>query len=491
MLKSNLFIKVLCAVLVLVMALSLCACGGGGTGDQGSSAEGKVTITVGYTADYEGTYKKLIEAFNKEHPEINVVSEVIPGSMKGQITQMTTLAAGNRLPDVCVGSEQFGYILQQGWAYPLDNLIAADPDADSIMKQALTNFSYGGHVYALPYQIQFNALVVNTDLLDSLNMDAPEYDWTVSEFVSMAKAATTTETSGINYVYNSANPTWGLDNKLMSALLPEGYHQYGYSFDTHTIDLTAGDAWVKSNTILQDLRNTYGLVSDELKYTAGGISDYNKKFGEGADALLSGKVLFGNHSTWDYVIPMNGNFAFDMYPVPTGDGLEERIQTHFDFAYMTTNVTEENRQAAYEFLKFITYGEGCLIRVADNIEQYNNRPAAFKIYIPASADPNVLAAFDEMPVAEGIKYMYRTIVERPETIQIADCDKLIPNFWNDIEQFRESATESVQSGMDPAALVTDFQTKTANAMEATWNYFESCMKKNIQSFYETHPWEQQ
>lgn len=494
--KQSLFKRVLAGLLALGTAASLCACGGSGdpagTDDsQGGSADGKVTITVGYTADYEEVYKKLIAAFNEQYPDINVVSEVIPGSMKGQITKMTTLAAGDKLPDVCVGSEQFGYILQQGWAYPLDNLIAEDPDADAIIDQALQNFSYGDHVYGLPYQIQFNSLVVNMDLLETLNMDAPEYDWTVSQFVSMAKAATTTEYSGINYVYNADNPTWGLDNKLMSALLPEGYEQYGYSFETHNIDLTAGNAWVESNNIMLDLRNTYGLVADELKATSGGTTDYNKKFGEGADALLSGKVLFGNHSTWDYVVPMSGDFDFDMYPVPTGDGLDERIQAHFDFAYMTTNVTEENRDAAYAFLKFITYGDGCKIRLKANVDQYENNPNAFKIYIPASADPEVIAAFEETPYADGIKYMYKTIIERPETIQVADCDKLIPNFWSDIEQFRETATESVKEGTDPAALVTDFQDKASGAMAATWEYFESCMEKNIKDFYEQHPWEQQ
>lgn len=485
--KKNVLKKLLTFILTAVMMLSLCACGGGG---EQADGEGKVTITVGYTADYEATYKKLIAAFNEKYPDIKVVSEIIPGSMKGQITQMTTLAAADRLPDVCVGSEQFGYILQQGWAYPLDNLIEADPDKNAIMEQALKNFSYDGHVYGLPYQIQFNTIVVNMELLGTLNLDVPEYDWKISEFVDMAKAATTTEYSGINYVYNSANPTWGLDNKLMGALIPAGHEQYGYSFDTHNIDLTINNAWVESNNLLLELRNTPGLVADEMKYTAGGTSDYNKKFGEGADALLSGKVLFGNHSSWEYNIPDGGNFEFDMYPVPTADALDERIQTHFDFAYMTSKVTEENRDAAYTFLKFITYGEGCMIRLEESLRILEEKPTTFKIYIPASAGDAVVEAFNDAPLPDGIKYMYNTIIERPETIQVADCDKLIPNFWSDIEQFRQSATDNVKNGVDPAALVNDFQSKASSAMEATWNYFVTCMERNVTKFYQDHPWEQ-
>ena len=100
-----------------------------------------------------------------------------------------------------------------------------------------------------------------------------------------------------------------------------------------------------------------------------------------------------------------------------------------------------------------------------------------------------MEAFNDAPLPDGIKYMYNTIIERPETIHVADCDKLIPNFWSDIEQFRQSATDSVKNGIDPAALVNDFQSKTNAAMEATWNYFVSCMDKNVTKFYQDHPWE--
>ena len=497
----NCFKKVLALALALAMALSLCAClqrtggsssttpSGGGAAQDGSVS---ATITVGYTADFAELYDLLIAGFNELYPNITVIRQEIPGTMLGQIDEMMSLAASNKMPDVCVGSEHFGTILQEGWAYPLDNLIAEDPDKEYIMDQALTNFSYGGHVYALPYQIQFHSIAVNLDLIEELNMDAPEYDWTISEFVDMAKKATTTETSGINYIYNAAHPTWGLDNKLMSAMVPEGYHQYGYSFETHTIDLTAGDAWVKANELIQELKSVYALVSDDLKYTGGEVSEYERRFGEGADALLSGRVLFGNHSSWETRVLENASYAYDFYPVPTMDGLPEKIQTHFDFAYMTTKVTEENRDAAYAFLKYITYSkEGNMIKLQERKAAYEEDPKTWDSFVPASCYPEIMEYFEnEFPVTDGIKYMYKTIIERPETIHIADCDKLIPNYWNDIVQFREAATASVQAGQDPSSLVNDFQSKAGSAMEVTWNYFSSCMDENIEEFYATHPWEE-
>ena len=447
------------------------------------------TITVGYTSEQEEMYQKLIAKFNEMYPDVEVIPQSIPGTMYGQITKMTALAAADNLPDICIGSEQFGYIMQQGWAYPIENLLNEDEDCEYVLQSGLERFSYNGHIFALPYRVHFNTIAVNEDLLNTLNMDKPDYDWTLDEFISMAKKATTNEYSGINYVYNGTNPTWGLDNKLMGALLPDGYEQFGYSFDTHNIDLTVNNAWVESNNILNELSSVPGLISDNLKASSSGsMNDYEKKFGKDADALVSGKVLFGNHSTWEYATFAKSNFKFDFYPVPTAEGIPQRIQMHVDFCYMTTKVTEENRQAAWEFLKFISFRkEGCLIRLEDmqNVSGTKN----LEVYVPASADPEVLAAFDESVYVDGIKYMYHQVVEHPEQTLVADCDKVVPNFWSDITQYRDTAVTSVQEGTDPSALVTDLQTKASEAIANSWQYFCTSMDKNLETFYASHPWE--
>jgi len=493
--NNNQVIKVFSMALVATMLLA--GCGKSNTTSSGNNGDNasdmKATITVGYTADYKSEFTQIIAAFNEKYPDIEVIPQEIAGTGKGQITKMNALAATGKLPDVCTGSEELGYIVQQGWAYPLDNLLENDPDRDYVLEMGLDNFTYGDHIYALPHKLQFATLVVNTDLLEQLNMDIPEYDWTLEEMISLAKKATTAQYSGINYIYNAKNPTWGFDTKLMSGLLPEGYGMFGYDFENRTIDITANDAWVKSNNILKDLFSTPGLIADELRKTSNnGISEYEKKFGSDSDALVAGKVLIGNSSTWEYNGYAEVGFNYDFYPFPTTETLDSTIQTHVDFAYMTTNCTEDNYQAAYEFLKFFTYSkEGALIQLNEAVKKYNENMGGFQIFIPASEDPEVLEAFDKTPYAEGIKYMLRTVVENPECAHIADTDKLVPNFWNDVQQYKETATENVQNGADPTALVADLQNKMSAAVDSTWAFFESSLEKNMKEFYETHPYEKQ
>lgn len=502
--NKNYFVRSIALTAAMTMLLAGC---GGNTGNpsaegtesgaktSGETVQGDVSgsISVGYTSDYKTQYELLFKAFNEKYPNVEITPVEISGSGLGQITKMNAFAASGNLPDVCTGSEELGYIVQQGWAYPLDNLVANDPDKDYILEAGIKNFTYDGHLYALPQKLQFSSIYINEDLLNTLNMDKPGYDWTVEEFLDMAKKATTDEYSGINYVYNDSNPTWGLDTKLMGALLPKGYEQYGYSFETHNVDLTANNAWVESNKIIQDMLSVKGLVADSLwDSSSNGMSDYEKKFGKDSDALVSGKVLFGNHSTWEHATFAQSGFNFDCYPVPTAEGLEQNIQTHIDFAYMTTNCTEDNYQAAYEFLKFMTYSEeGCKIFMDESFKDLESNPAAFQPYIPASANPVVLDYFEQSKIADGIKYMYRSIVENPDLVQVADCDKLIPNYWSDIKQYRDSVTESIRNGADPSALVNDLQSKINTALTGTWEYFEESLQKNLEDFYASHPWEKQ
>ena len=56
-------------------------------------------------------------------------------------------------------------------------------------------------LYALPHQAQFEEMVVNLDVLDALNLDMPELDWTLEDFEKYLKAATNSKYSGIEKLF--------------------------------------------------------------------------------------------------------------------------------------------------------------------------------------------------------------------------------------------------------------------------------------------------
>jgi ABC-type glycerol-3-phosphate transport system substrate-binding protein len=235
-----------------------------------------------------------------------------------------------------------------------------------------------------------------------------------------------------------------------------------------------------------------GLVSDELKEADkrnNGIPDaYDNKFGGSADALASGKVLFGNHNTWEtHWMTKKFNFNWDIYPVPHAENVAERIQTHVDYVFMTSAVTEEKAAAAYEVVKFLSYSEeGCLARM----KYVSENPETEALYTPASSDPEVLAAYgDSEIVPEGMKYMLNTISEDPEKIFIADANKLVPNFWSDVDEYLKQTEEQIKNGSDAYALAQDLQNKVNAAATETWKTFETKLTNHLEKFYESHPYE--
>ena len=183
------------------------------------------------------------------------------------------------------------------------------------------------------------------------------------------------------------------------------------------------------------------------------------------------------------------NFKWDIYPVPHAEGVTERIQTHVDYVFMTSAVTEEKAQAAYELVKFLSYSEeGCLAR----LEYVEANPTKTALYTPASSDPEVLAAYEaSKTIPDGMKYMLKTISEDAEKIFIADANKLIPNFWNDVNEYLEQTNEQIENGGDAHALAQDLQNKVNAAAQDTWSGFETKLKTNLENFYKDHPYEKQ
>ena len=499
--KKNL-VQILSMVLALIMLMGVLA--GCGSSDKGSVAEnegeagqqestGEVTVSVLVPVDFEDHITQAMDVFRESHPDIKV--ELIIGSEEASkmASELSTLAAGGKLPDVAIGVENFAYILSQGLAYPLDNLYAADPDKADALQAGINNFTYNGHLYALPFRVQFNGIMVNMDLIQEKNLDEPDYDWTIDEFMDMAKKATDNQYSGINVVDSSDN-THDLQTKLMGAMMDAPYQMYGYNMDTHQFDFTSGP-WTQAQDYIAELRAVPGLVSDELKEwnkrNQGEADAYDNKFGGSADAMVAGKVLFGNHNSWEtYWMVKKCNFEWDLYPGPHADDVSERIQTHIDFAFMTPAVTEEKAQAAYEVIKFLSYSkEGCLTRmeITDKGVAENSYTA---FYTPGSSNPDVLNAyFENELIPGGMKYMLETISNDPEMIFIADANKLIPNFWDDVEDYLAQTEEQIANGGDAHALAQDLQNKVNAAAQDTWGRFEEKLEKNLAAFYETHPYE--
>ncbi|HHV50392.1 MAG TPA: extracellular solute-binding protein [Clostridiales bacterium] len=470
-------ILVFCFVFALIMALMP------GCSKQDDSSGGKTTSptdisgTVKY-AVYNSSMddaKKIVEEFNKVYPNVKV--ELV-GFDGGLTDFLTAQAATQSLPDVAYGWDNLTYFASQGWLYPLNEFIEKDEEAKYIYKVQLDGYTINDKIYAVPVWLQFSGMVLNLDLLDTLNMDVPDYNWTFDEFFNLAKQATTSEYSGINHVSSLDEALFGTFSNL---------HQMGYNPEKNQFDYTSG-AWAKAIESQKALTQIAGLVSDNLKNSEltnkGEMDDYQKKFGKDADAFREGKVLIGFHGTWDFGWVRTLSWNWDFYPIPVLDKNNYRQLVHSDYAFMTS--TAKYPEAAFALLKWISYGkDGILARTdyfANKVDAEGTASPEF--FIPASTHPEVIEKFKSLSIVpNGVKYMFEHMSEKDAK---QDYYKVLPDFWTILGPIVDNARQRVNNGESPSALASEVEDLINKQYKVAYDDLIAKIKQVQEEFDSSH-----
>ena len=155
------------------------------------------TTTIRFYSDQvfqdEEKYKRLVEGFYRDHPEIEVElpSPWNPADYPGN------------------GDDRFYFPAEKYDCFELDlpNLNMKDLsviwdvntwlDQDSTLRAdfypgQLEAYTVDGHVYGLPASMRPNLMFYNKTLLNRLGIELPKNDWTFDEFIQMATSASTT-----------------------------------------------------------------------------------------------------------------------------------------------------------------------------------------------------------------------------------------------------------------------------------------------------------
>ncbi len=433
-----------------------------------------VTGTISYCfptwGDLEADEKAQLELFRQKYPNITVNVSAYVG-WEGLTQYLTTAAAAGQLPDVVQGWDSLGFFISQGWISPISDMLEKDDEAQYVPKALWDSFSYGGKVYAAPWGTVHNAIIVNLDMLESMNEDPPAYDWTIDEFMRLAKKATTDTTSGLTHTWNLWNTfaTTSSDKLWMDVYNPE----------THTFDYTSG-AFEKGINYVKELKSIKGLISDEMKDATltdnGMMDDYQKKFGKDADALREGKVLFHIDGTWERggwhsTLPFN----WDYYPYPQMPGVGYRNPVHANYAFITTAVKDENRQAAFELMKYKSYGkEGTIDSIEVAINTPNENITHDAVGFPSSTHPDIIAKLKEAKnTLPGQWFMHENMGNAPR----GDTNKITVDIAALVNPHLEPILQDLVTGkINPSAVAKDLEDKVNAEFKVQWAELEAKFK---------------
>lgn len=213
------------AALTLAAACSLsllagCSSSGSGTetdADAGSAAGQEVSqdtasgdqVEITFTVwDYETTdyWKVLVEAFEKENPDIKVkVTDI--GSTDYDTKIPVLLSSGDTSDVITIKSMPiYASLVDKNQLMPLDDMIAESNLDMTPYLGSDEGIKVDGKLYGLPFRNDYYVLYYNKTIFDNAGIDYPTGDMTWDEYRELAKQLTTGE--GNEKIYGSYLHTW-------------------------------------------------------------------------------------------------------------------------------------------------------------------------------------------------------------------------------------------------------------------------------------------
>ncbi|WKA54450.1 ABC transporter substrate-binding protein [Planococcus shixiaomingii] len=185
-------------VITLVLALFLSACSSSESSGS-ESQDGKVTLRFATwdVGDDVELQQKLIDQFNAENTDINVVLEAYGGDYD---TKITAGIGAKDAPDVMY---MWNYPQYKDALEPLNPYIEdRGEEYKANFYEALWNYnSVGDDVYGLPVGYTTHVVYYNKDLFDKAGLDYPKAGWTWDEFQAASEKLTNKEEKTTGFAF--------------------------------------------------------------------------------------------------------------------------------------------------------------------------------------------------------------------------------------------------------------------------------------------------
>ncbi|WAH43046.1 sugar ABC transporter substrate-binding protein [Alicyclobacillus fastidiosus] len=385
---------------LVLLSTSACGTSTGSSGSGGSSSKGPVTITFGTWggAEEDAQLQKIIQQINAEHKNQFQIKELnVPSNYDQKLK--TELAAGSA-PDI--------FYLNDGEApmYANDGaLLNLDPYLNKYKSQnpvantsdyypvTLTNDTYKGSYYALPWIGQPTVMYYNPKLFQQAGLAEPTSGWTWNDFLKDCE------------VIKQKTGTYGF-------LLANGWppvYDFIWSFGGHLWNQNMTQSTFDSPQTIQALTLMHTLINEKLVPTQAELAnvDIEDLFRQGKVAMFMGGAADGNYDAQGFtakiaVLPKGTQEVTDL-------GIDDMaINAH-------TNVDKDTVFQAYmALLNGIDHW-----KVVPPVKQYAQNLSQISV---SDAPGGHTPADRIQPILESMKYarLYRNISD-PTAMQ---------NYWN-------------------------------------------------------------
>ncbi|WP_052158746.1 ABC transporter substrate-binding protein, partial [Halobacillus sp. BBL2006] len=355
-------------VVQLMVACSFIALSLAGCGDSASS-EGEVKLELfSNKAESIDTYNKLIEEFEKQHPDINVELYAPPSAE----TVLRTRLVKEDMPDILsiAGSSLYGELADAGMLTDYSGtkmLETIQPSYVDMINQLVPGDHEG--TYGLPYATNANAVIYNKKLMEELGLDVPK---TWDEFIAALEKA---EDEGVTPIYFTLKDAWtGMIpwNAVAGVLQPDRFAE-------------------KKNNGEASFTEDYQEVTDKmLQLLEYGLSDnFQYGYNDGNSAFANGEALFYFQGNW--AIPelkkVNPDVQLGTFAMPvTNDPEKNELISGVD-VMLTALKDSDHPKEARQFIEFMMKEE--------HAKQYIEEQYAFSALKGVQQEDEILTGLQE------------------------------------------------------------------------------------------------
>lgn len=362
-------------------------------------------VTIRYLAHNLGTVeennaeRQMMNKYMELNPNVTIV-EMDQGAVEGGWeANLTAYGAKGEFPDVYSAFNLPLYI-QNEWLADLTDVVAADPDWQKIPKALRDSVTYNDVVYGVPSAQFIVGYIVNKDLYEAGNLDAPEYGWTLEQFDAAVK--------GLN---NPSGSVLGLDE--VGPIL--GW--YANAIDPK-YKWTSFDG-EKMNYNSAAYKEAMAKASEYIPYSWNGLTEEQKtKFkATGPGELFQNNEVgmrfeYGWSFSW---YKENVDFAWDFVGIPGGNQA-------LVFDFIGVGKTTKNLEESYKFAKWMAFASDAYAQRVEIAKTSGYLPN-----MPVAIDDASLALYldfykDQPGIAKALANLDNSMIE--------SVQKSVPGYTN-------------------------------------------------------------
>ncbi|MFG2359291.1 ABC transporter substrate-binding protein [Streptomyces sp. NPDC048521] len=413
-----------CSATLVAAGLLLTACGstgGSGSGQQAGSTsfEGRGPITYVAGKDATGVVQKVIDRWNKLHPEEKVTFVQLPTDADSQRQQMiqnaeTKSDAYTVLSLDVVWTSEFA---AHQW---IDRLPEKQFPLRSMLKPVVETAKYRGDLYAAPASSDGGLLYYRTDLLKKAGIAEPPGTW-AEMTADCAKVKKLPEAEGMSCYAGQFQKYEGLTVNFAEAVNSAG----GVVTDADgKPDVDTPEARKGLDFLARSVRN--GTIPKEAV-------TYQEE--DGRQAFQFGKLIFLRNWPYVYALAEKGQLAgkFAVAPLP---GLNGPGSSSLGGHNLALSSTAKNKATALDFMKFFSS--------EDSASTFLKDASLAPPYAALYDEPSLVKRYPYLPV---LKQSVLRAVPRPRVVQYGDVTSAV----------QQEAYAALTGGKSSAQALKDLQ----------------------------------